>query len=80
MIVELGLILTVVALGLVIYCGVKTRPVIIPVIGLVTSLLGLAALLQDASITGDQWAFTIVFILGSGLAMFSLAQLIEAVR
>ena len=80
MIVEMGLILTVVSLALVIYCAAKPRnSVVLPIIGLVCSLLGLAALLQDAELSGDPWALTIVAILNSSLAMFSLAQLIERV-
>lgn len=82
MIIEIGLILTVVSLGLVCYCAAKPRQTyafVLPVLGLICSMLGLAALLQDAEISGDPWALTIVFILNSGLAMFSIGQLIERV-
>lgn len=78
MIEYIGLILTVVSLGLVIYCSLRKRPLMLPMLGLITAILGLAALLQDSGIANDNWAFTIVFILGTGLSLISLGQIIEA--
>lgn len=77
MIVELGLILIVAALGLVAYGAAKPRPVMVPVLALTTSILGLAGLMQDDALVSDPWALSIIVILGAGLAMFALGQMFE---
>lgn len=77
MIVEIGLILTVVSIGLVAYGAARSPPVMLPVLALTTSLLGLAGLMQDSALTSDPWALSIVIILCASLALFAIGQLFE---
>lgn len=77
MIVEIGLILTIISIGLVILAAIKPRPLIIPILALIFDILGVAGLIQDVGISSDNWAFTIVIILGASIFMIVLGQIFD---